>query len=196
MMKKLIAALAGIALVAGSIALIVPHKAQAAITVMCAPRPPAANAGPRQITIPTTSQTQYSLDSNGCAPIQDLNDVGYLISQGFLQGAGVYTAFALTSSATAATAVITLPAATRIDSVVIQEIAGNSVTGGIKIGTTNGGNDVVAGITCGASCLATATDVSMAKRVFSAFNSQPIFVGAVNSYNSANVWVTIRYSYF
>lgn len=196
MMKKLIAALAGVAVLAGSVAFFASQKAHAVSVVMCAPKPASGAPGPRFITIPNTSANNYTLDANGCAPVNEINDAAYLATQGFYQGAGSFSIFGVVSSANASTAIGTLPPSTRIDSITIQETAGNSVTGGIKVGTTNGGNDVVAGITCAAGCINTASDVSMAKKVFSPYVSQPIFIGAVSAWNSANVSVTIRYSYF
>lgn len=71
-----------------------------------------------------------------------------------------------------------------VKQIVIVETAGNAVTGGIKIGTTSGGAEVVTAQAVGASGQVNAT---LAKSVFVLAAAQTFYVDAVSAWNSANI---------
>lgn len=64
---------------------------------------------------------------------------------------------------------------------------GNAVTGGLRIGTTDGGADVVTAQTVGANAKAAVLDSDLSKRFFSKTANQTLYVQAVTSWNSANI---------
>lgn len=69
----------------------------------------------------------------------------------------------------------------------IQELAGNAVTGGLKFGTTLGGTDVVTAQAVAGSSLAMIADSALSKKIFSRTAEQIIYVDAVTGWNSAKV---------
>jgi hypothetical protein len=91
--------------------------------------------------------------------------------------------------------ILVCPAGYRINSIEIVETAGHAVTGGIKIGTTNGGTDVVAAQTVTASSYNSVADASILKRYFgeSYGSDQALYVQAVSAWNSAsiNIYMTL-----
>lgn len=89
---------------------------------------------------------------------------------------------------------IDLPANCYITDIFIEETAGNAVTGGVKIGTTNGGTDVVSAFAVGANSIAMIPSASILKKVFSRSAVQTLYFGAVSSFNSANLTVEVRYN--
>lgn len=85
-----------------------------------------------------------------------------------------------------------VPAGYVIDDVFIQETAGNAVTGGIKIGTTSGGTQIVTSITVGANSFTRTLPGSLTTSgPFSPTAAQTIFIQAVSAWNSANVNIII-----
>jgi Protein of unknown function (DUF2793) len=80
-----------------------------------------------------------------------------------------------------------VPAGWALDQIHFAETAGNAVTGGIKIGTTAGGTDVVAAQAVGANALDTIADANVLKKVFSRSSAQTLFVQAVTGWNAASV---------
>lgn len=174
-----------------------PQKAEAAFgQVLCAPD---ATANTRNRTIGGTgsavpSGTLYVLNGQGCAFIGQA-DVGYFLSQGYNGGQNSFS-IAQTGIIAQDFTSLTLPAGAYVNGIVIRETSGAAVTGGIKIGTTAGGTDVVAAATCGSGCLISVTDVSLLKRVFSATATQKLSVDAVSSFNGAALSITVLYSLF
>jgi hypothetical protein len=81
-----------------------------------------------------------------------------------------------------------------LQQVVIENTTVNAVTGGIRIGTTNGGTDVVVALAVGANALTFITDAALLKRLFSTSADQTLYVQAVVAWNSAalNVWLIGR----
>lgn len=86
-----------------------------------------------------------------------------------------------------------LPAGAVIRDVIISNSTANAITGGVKIGTTAGGVDVVAALTVGANANAFVTDALILKRFFSPTAAQQLFIDAVAAWNSANVQIDILY---
>lgn len=95
-----------------------------------------------------------------------------------------------------ATAAFTLsiPANSYIDEIFIQNTTANAITGGLDIGTTLAGADVVSAIAVAGSALFMVPAASILKRVFSTTDPTTLYFGAHSSWNSANIKVKVRYS--
>ncbi|MFL5259296.1 MAG: DUF2793 domain-containing protein [Hyphomicrobiales bacterium] len=89
--------------------------------------------------------------------------------------------------AVSANTTLSIPAGWAIDKIHYAETAGNAVTGGIKIGTSSGGSDVVSAQAVGANALDTVADGNVLKKVFSRSSAQTLFVQAVTAWNAASV---------
>jgi hypothetical protein len=82
---------------------------------------------------------------------------------------------------------VSIPAGYFIEDVVIQNTTGNAVTGGIKIGTTNGGVDVIVALAVGANSLQTVLDATLLKRIFSMSADQTLYIQTITLWNSASL---------
>jgi hypothetical protein len=163
--------------------------ADAAQIGMCRAAAAGAVAGPGRWTA-AASNTTYTVNNGGCILISPA-DLGDAQADGFLLRSQLFNAVAYRF--TAATSIV-IPAGTYIDRVIIQETSGGAVTGGLKIGTTSGGTDVAASITCAASCLTWVPDVSLSTRIFASTAPQTLFMGAVTNFNSGpQITVTVVY---
>lgn len=177
-----------------------PQPAKAAATVLCQPNSVSSQVGSRVVTNPNTNNS-YVLNSNGCAVFAQA-DVGYFIQfQGFAPGPpyGNSLLFTVTAwSGTTSFQIGQLPAATYIQHLICQETAGNTVTGGVNVGTSSGGSDIAAGanFACTANSLGFVKDASIAKRIFSTTAVQPIFVTPATAGNNATVIFTVPWGYF
>ena len=81
---------------------------------------------------------------------------------------------------------VTVPAGYRVSDICFTETAGHAVTGGINIGTTSGGTDVVSGFAVGAfsfNCVGS----SLLKHTFSQLAATPLYIQAASAWNSASV---------
>lgn len=96
--------------------------------------------------------------------------------------ASIITALAVTSNTT-----VSIPAGNIIQDLVIQNTTGNAVTGGIKIGTTNGGVDVIVSLAVGANSLQSVLDATLLKRVFSMSGATTLYVQTVTLWNSSSL---------
>lgn len=96
--------------------------------------------------------------------------------------ASIITALTVTGNTT-----VSIPAGNIIQDLVIENTTGNAVTGGIKIGTTNGGTDVVLALAVGSNSLQTVLDAALLKRVFSMSGSTTLYVQTVTLWNSASL---------
>lgn len=184
----------------------------AALVVLAAPLTPAhANGvmlcspdvgprGARQVTNPGTSGGTYSLNGAGCAYISEANsDAAYFRAQGFVPGNNLFSTVQVTGVLTGTTSVqlpFSLPANAMLRDIIVQNTTTNAVTGGIDIGKTTGAADIVSALTCAASCLTFVADAAVLLRVFSTTVQQAIFVTGHTAGNSANLTITITYSYF
>lgn len=65
----------------------------------------------------------------------------------------------------------------------------NAVTGGVKIGTTYGGTDVVAAQAVGANAVADVLPTDLLKKVFTA--DQILYIQPVTAWNNANLKVRV-----
>jgi len=86
-----------------------------------------------------------------------------------------------------ANATFSVPAGYMIEHIAFQNTTANAVSGGVKLGTTNGGTEVVSAQAVGASALDTIPGASFTKRIFSTSGATTIYVQAVTSWASANV---------
>lgn len=179
---------------------------QAAVTVavdyvnLCAPRPVGA-ATPGRVTNPGTSGGTYTLDSQGCGRISIANsDAAYFLSQGYTPGPNLFSLVqqAITASTTAGTSTIILPANTFIVGVVLQETAGNAVTGGVDIGNATSATAYASAVALGANALVSVADSALT-RVYPATtptSAQKILTVCHTACNSASLNITIFYAYF
>lgn len=81
----------------------------------------------------------------------------------------------------------TIPANMTILQIVVENTTVNAVTGGIKIGTTDGGTEVVAALLVGANELTTILDATILKRAFSLSTDTTLYINTVTLWNSANL---------
>lgn len=88
---------------------------------------------------------------------------------------------------------LSIPTNAYILGIVIKNQSANAVTGGISIGTTLAGTDVVAAQAVGANAIVYVTDATLLKRIFSDIASTTLYVGAVAAWNSAVINVTVLY---
>lgn len=191
MLNRLIAA-AALALLAISIA---PTASFANGAIMCAPDPTGAATGPRRFANPNSGNT-YGLNSAGCAYMAQV-DVGYAQSQGFSFGPNTGTIIFTTGVATSTTDFVigNLPANAQVMTVAATNATANAVTGGISLGSAANGTQFVSALTCGANCVS-ATSAITAATVYSTTAPVPLHAAAVTAWNSANVTITVTYSYF
>lgn len=145
------------------------------------------------------SGTLYTLNSGGCALIAQA-DIGYFLSQGFTQGSSQTSTFlitgALPASGTADIVGPVIPAGAYIQQIIWFNTTANAVTGGVSVGTTANGTDVVAAQAVGANALTFTTDALLLKRVFSTTAATTLHFAPVTSSNSANLSITVIYGYF
>ncbi|MCH8838849.1 MAG: hypothetical protein IIA60_13815 [Candidatus Marinimicrobia bacterium] len=77
-----------------------------------------------------------------------------------------------------------VPAGYRIRGIIVEETAGNAITGGLKIGTSAGGTQVVNAQAIGASAL---VDCALGTRLFSLSAAQTLYVEDVTAWNGASI---------
>jgi len=92
------------------------------------------------------------------------------------------TAIGMTSNST-----VVIPAGYYIEHVCMIGTNANAVTGGIKVGTTNGGVDVVLALAIAGNSLNFVTDALLLKRIFSLTVDTTLYLQAVTGWNSASV---------
>ena len=168
---------------------------------LCAPEPPVGSTGPRLVTNPNTNN-QVQLNAVGCGVFLNA-DLGYFVSQGFTAGAAgqIAQAIGVTGSGTASVSTgITLPAYAQIVSIVVEETAGNAVTGGINISNAGGATGIASAVAVGANVTVTLADSAInAGRIYSPAGvptATPVSLAAVTSWNSAVVNISIAYTYY
>lgn len=207
---KFIRALAlGAAALVGALAIGVP--AQAATSPFASLQPFCSSVqnqrGPRYVVNPNVASPvigngAYNLDPNGCA-LMAQSDWGYFQSQGFSKGPG--TGSIIVGPFTAQTTTTnspTLPANAYIEAIVIQETAGNALTGGLDIGVA-GSSDatIVSAFAVAANGVLSVPAASILKHVFPTTGvtgpvAQQIFFNAHTGWNSGSIYVTILYRFF
>jgi len=84
-------------------------------------------------------------------------------------------------------ATTTIPAGYQIQDTIVENTTANAMTGGLKIGTTNGGTDVLLALAVGGNSL---QSVELLKTVFSSSAPQTLYIQDVLGWNSANLNIT------
>ena len=82
---------------------------------------------------------------------------------------------------------ISVPAGYVIDSIAFANTNANAVTGGVKIGTTSGGTDVVAAQAVGANALGVVTPANVLLRLFSRTVATTLYIQPVTAWAGAVV---------
>lgn len=180
--------------------LFAPVPANAAAQMLCAPEVSGAARGVRRVTVTSSTaatQPTYTLNGQGCALIAQA-DIGFFLSQGYTTGPSLNTIIFTTGVATGTTNFVigSIPAGAYIQQMIFSNSVAAAVTGGISIGTTANGTDVVAAQAVGSSALTYTTDALTLKRVFSTTAATPLHAAAVTAWNSTNVTITVIYGYF
>ena len=103
----------------------------------------------------------------------------------------IRTPFYTTVTAANANTTAIVPAGYRIVAITFKETANHAVTGGVKIGTTSGGTDVVTAQAVTANASGFVADASLLKTMFSMTTAQTLFIQPVSAWNSANVIFTL-----
>ena len=129
--------------------------------------------------ISTTASIEYYLTFD-CNSTQV---VGYIAAKNTDPG----TVFPLTVLAAASAGSVVIPAKALLLNIAYNNNTANAVTGGLKIGTTSGGTDVVAAQSIGANANGTMVQSGTLLKMFFGNSSQTLFYDAVSSFNSATV---------
>lgn len=178
--------------------------AQAAATTqtthafMCSPQA-AVGAQPRRMVVPNTAANVYVLNSDGCVLVVT-GDIGWFLSQGFVNGPNIFTLTqsTITASTTASTSTITLPAYGIIYQVVLEETAGNAITGGVDIGDSGSATRFASAVALGANATVAVADSALT-RLFANSGvpvADQILVVCHTSCNSGSINIVILYGYF
>jgi len=80
-----------------------------------------------------------------------------------------------------------VPAGYSINQLIIESTNENAVTGGLRLGTTDGGTDVVLSLSVAGNSLQIVSDATLLKRVFSFSSDQTLYIQAVTLWNSASL---------
>lgn len=188
-------------LIAAALALFaLAAPAEAATQFLCGPDIAGGIQGPRRVTNTASTaspQPTYGLNSAGCALINQA-DVGFFLSQGYTPGSSEQTILFTTGVATGTTDFVigNVPANYYITEIVYSNSTANAVTGGISIGTTANGTDVVAAQAVGANALTFTPNASILKQPFSTTAPTPLHAAAVTAWASANVTITVKMAAF
>ena len=176
-----------------------PREAKAAGTaVLCQGDVSGASTGARTIggtgsQVP--SGTLYTLNSAGCV-VAAQADIGWFLSQGYTSTGNFGLPFIFTTGVATGTTdfvIGTLPANGYIQAIMMSNATANAVTGGISVGSTANGTDIVAATACAANCVANST---LVKTGFSLTAGTALHAAAVTAWNSANVTITVIWGYF
>lgn len=88
-----------------------------------------------------------------------------------------------------------VPAKTFIKHILIINNTANSITGGVKIGTSSGGVDVVLAFAVGPNAVAHINDSALLKRIFSKTVSTTLYLQAVTAWNNTSIDIDIELGY-
>ena len=201
MLKKLLlAAIAAGLSLAPSIAF-AAASLQVTHAFMCTPEVSVGTAGPRLITNTASSaspQPSYQTNSQGCALIAT-PDVGFFLSQGYTFGTneGVLIQNAITANTTGTSSTITLPPYAFVKYIVVEETAGNAVTGGINVGDAGSATRFSSALAVGANANVVVVPTNLTGSSNTGIPAADIvLVAAVTAFNSASLNVTVIYGYF
>lgn len=184
-----------------ALAALAPLPASAAAIYMCQSDTTGASSGSRTVggtLSQVPSGTVYVLNGFGCALIQQA-DVGFFQSQGYTQQSSEQVILFRTGVAAGTTDFVigTLPAKAYIKRLIWSNQTANAVTGGISVGTTANGTNIVAAQTMAASTDIATTQALILLQVPSTTGAAtPIHIAAVTAWNNADVIVTMVYGYY
>jgi hypothetical protein len=172
----------------------------AATQMLCSPDVAGGVQGPRRVVNSSSTaspQPAYQLNAAGCALVAQA-DIGFFLAQGFTAGSSEGAILFTTGVATGTTDFVigNLPANTYITEIVFSNAVAAAVTGGISIGTTANGTDVVAATAVGSSALTFTPNASILKQPFSTTAATPLHAAAVTAWNSTNVTITVKFAAF
>jgi hypothetical protein len=197
--------LAKFALAATVVLAPVPAFAAASLQVthafICTPEVSVGTAGPRLIvnTSSTASpQPSYQTNSQGCALVATA-DVGFFLSQGYTIGVneGVQIQNAITANLTGGTSQLLLPAYGFIKYIVIEETAGNAITGGVNIGDAGSATRFGSAVAVGANANVVVVPTNLTGSSNTGVpTADTVLIAAVTAFNSASINVTVIFGYF
>ena len=168
---------------------------------LCAPESPVGPSGPRQVvnTSSTASpQPSYGLNSSGCALFANA-DVGFFLSQGYTVGVneGVVQQNAITANQTGTTSTLVLPAYAFVKYIIVEETAGNAITGGVNVGDSGSATRFLSGTAVGANANVVVVPTNLNGSSSTGIpTADTILVVAATSFNSASVNVSVIYGYY
>ena len=201
MLKRLFAAaLAALAALAPSSAF-AAASLQVTHAFLCSPEVSVGTAGPRLIVNTSSSavpQPSYQTNSQGCALIAT-PDVGFFLSQGYTFGTneGVQIQNAIVANTTGATSTIVLPPYAFVKYIVVEETAGNAVTGGINIGDAGSATRFSSALAVGANTNSVIVPTNLTPSSSTGVPAaDTVLIAAVTAFNSASLNVTVIFGYF
>jgi hypothetical protein len=153
--------------------------------------------GSRLITNPNSGNS-FLMDAQGSVLAQEV-DVPWLLSQGYSFGNPLGNGLTFTTGVAAGVTSFVLgklPKGAYLEQIIFKELAGSAVTGGVAIGSTSGGADIVAAQAVGANALTHVADASILKRVLSDTTDTQIFATAVGAWNGANVTISLVFGFY
>jgi hypothetical protein len=185
------------ALLLGAAAFLATVPAYAATVNMCAPDEANKASGPRRYVNPNTGDS-FITSGAGCAFVS-YADVGWALSQGFSYAAP-YVSQSAQGNVQNGSLSITIPGNAVIRDIIWQEVSNVTPTGGIRMGITSGGAQVVAAFALAASSLVYTPEVSLLWRLQLATTSvltpTTLYVTPVTSWAGSAVDVTVVYGLF
>jgi hypothetical protein len=183
----------------------IPANAAASLQVthafLCAPEVTVGTAGPRLVVNSSSTavpQPSYQLNSQGCGLIATA-DVGFFVSQGYTFGVneGVQLQNAVTANLTAGTSTLILPPYGFIKYIVVEETAGNAVTGGINIGDAGSATRFGSAVAVAANSNTVVVPTNLTGSSNTGVPaSDTVLIAAVTAFNSASLNVTVIFGYF
>lgn len=89
---------------------------------------------------------------------------------------------------------IYIPAGYFIQNILVEETTNHAITGGLDVGTTDGGQEVIAAMTVGGNSKLSVADTALLKRYLSRTVDTLIYLVAHTAWNSASIDVTFMLS--
>jgi hypothetical protein len=185
----------------GLLVLGLTQGADAASIYMCQSDTTGASSGSRTVggtLSQVPSGTVYVLNGQGCTLVTS-TDVGWFASQGYVQSSSEQVFIFRTGVQTGTTDLVigNLPAKAYLKRIIFSNQTANAVTGGISIGSTANGTNIVAAQTMAASTDIATPVASILLQVPSTTGATtPLHAAAVTAWNSADVIITVVYGYY
>jgi hypothetical protein len=153
---------------------------------------------PAPYAVFVTRGGKYTADSNSSITATAQQDIQDLIAAGCeVVNPSIVTVAQVTHLSTTAStangAISILPANATITAIQFRETTGHAVTGGINIGTTPGGSDILSAVPVGAGKLVNVNEAALSLQWLSSSLDKQLYISAVSSWNSASVDTLIRF---